>query len=63
LVKKYLSVNYCDFLTPTDAVTENLQLFGRWEILLTHPVGMASKSTTAAENVYAHLVMVSLGAR
>jgi hypothetical protein len=29
LVKKYLSVNYCDFLTPTDAVTENLQLFGR----------------------------------
>jgi hypothetical protein len=24
LVKNYLSVNYCDFLTPTDAVTENL---------------------------------------
>jgi hypothetical protein len=23
LVKKYLSVNYCDFLTPNDAVTEN----------------------------------------
>jgi hypothetical protein len=23
LVKKYLSVNYFDFLTPTDAVTEN----------------------------------------
>ena len=23
LVKKYLSVNYYDFLTPTDAVTEN----------------------------------------
>jgi hypothetical protein len=23
LVKKYLCVNYCDYLTPTDAVTEN----------------------------------------
>jgi hypothetical protein len=24
--KKYLIVNYCDFLTPTDAVTENLHI-------------------------------------
>jgi hypothetical protein len=31
--------------------------------LLTQQVGMASKSTKAAENVYAPLVMVSLGAR
>ncbi len=31
--------------------------------LLTQPVGMASKSSKAAENVYAPLVMVSLGAR
>jgi hypothetical protein len=31
--------------------------------LRTQPVGMASKSTTAAENVYAPLVMVSIGAR
>jgi hypothetical protein len=23
--KKYLSIKYCDFLTPTNAVTENLQ--------------------------------------
>jgi hypothetical protein len=23
LVKNYVSVNYCDFLTPTDTVTEN----------------------------------------
>ncbi len=30
--------------------------------LLTQPVGMASKSTTAAKYVYAPLVMVSLGA-
>ena len=30
--------------------------------LLTQPVGMASKSTTAAKYVYALLVMVSLGA-
>jgi hypothetical protein len=25
--KKYLSINYCDFLTPTDAVTENAQKY------------------------------------
>ncbi len=31
--------------------------------LLTQQVGMASKSTKAAENVYETLVMVSLGAR
>ena len=30
--------------------------------LLTQPVGMASKSTTAAKYVYAPLVMVALGA-
>ena len=31
-------------------------------VLLTQPVGMASKSTTVAKYVYAPLVMVSLGA-
>ncbi len=31
--------------------------------LLTQQVGMVSKSTKAAENVYAPLVMLSLGAR
>jgi hypothetical protein len=30
--------------------------------LLTQPVGMASKSTTAAKYIYDTLVMVSLGA-
>ena len=32
-------------------------------MLLTQPVGMASKSITVAENLYAPLVMVSLGAK
>ena len=41
---------------------KSTKIFGRWEILLTQPVGMASKSTTAAKYVYAPLVMVSLGA-
>ena len=43
----------------TDAVTE---LVLRCLCLLTQPVGMASKSTTAAKYIYDTLVMVSLGA-
>ena len=61
--KKYLSVKYCDFLTPTNSHQRwNRKSTGRWEILLIQPVGMASKSTTAANYVLAPLVMVSLGA-
>jgi hypothetical protein len=56
--KKYLSVNYCDFLTPTDTVTENPQAA---EILI-QPVGMVLKCTQDAQKVYAPLVMVSFGA-
>jgi hypothetical protein len=40
-----------DFLTPTNAVTENPQNYFAAEILLTQPVGMATKSTTAANYI------------
>jgi hypothetical protein len=43
LVKKiYLSVNYCDFLTPTDAVTENPHI-NIWPLRnVTNPTGLDS---------------------
>jgi hypothetical protein len=37
--KKYLSFNYCDLLTPTDAVTENPQI-NFWTLRnITYPTG------------------------
>ena len=56
-------------MIPADVLTTHFGILRRcngisptllW--LLTQPVGMASKSTTAAKNVNAPLVMVSLGA-
>jgi hypothetical protein len=40
--KKYLSVNFCDFLTPTDAVTENSHI-NIWPLRnVTNPTGLDS---------------------
>jgi hypothetical protein len=41
--KKYLSVNYCDFLTPTDAVTEKNPHSNIWPLRnVTNPTGLHS---------------------
>ena len=63
-VDPLVSVNFCDFLTPTDAVKENPQKYLAAEkILLTQPVGTASKCTKDAKTVYVALVMVSIWGR
>jgi hypothetical protein len=63
LVQKHLSVNYCNFLTSIDAVTENphINIFPLRNI--TNPTGWDSvKMSKDYENVFALLVMVSIGA-
>ncbi len=64
MVTKISQGNYCDFLTPTDAVTQkSTQIYCRQKILLTQPVGIVLKCATDAGHFYTALVMVSIGAR